>query len=366
MKDRISTYPGRVKLTPVAGQENVYDLVRMDEPTVTGTPLNKASLLTDETAALYGKTLDPVPDDILAELGRYKMHWWQTQGASWQEVQESVAGRGTLYLTGGWSGAAANTLYYSDAISIDQSTGEVSLASPTALKLTYNTSNTDDIATALAGKYVTGFLTDITWAGGQGALDPNIYLMKSSFSSDAITKRKIADSGDNYDYPYLYKVSTSASYVVGAVTAEFKVNPDAAVGYVQSLDESAYPHGGLQDGIEYTYLGVPLNNTIGVARIAVGNYAGTGPTGFSGDTDESSVTITVDFKPMFLLVAERDTFMDAYMTARPWGEYTYNTSASTGSRSTTWGANSVTLWASHGGYVPNRSGFEYFYVCYGI
>ena len=28
MQDRIPTYPGRVKLTPVSGQENTYDLVR--------------------------------------------------------------------------------------------------------------------------------------------------------------------------------------------------------------------------------------------------------------------------------------------------------------------------------------------------
>ena len=28
MQDRISLYPGRVKLTPVSGQDNVYDMTR--------------------------------------------------------------------------------------------------------------------------------------------------------------------------------------------------------------------------------------------------------------------------------------------------------------------------------------------------
>ena len=51
MKDRIPLYPGRVKLNPVTGQENTYDMVRADDPTQEGTPLNKASLLSDETAA---------------------------------------------------------------------------------------------------------------------------------------------------------------------------------------------------------------------------------------------------------------------------------------------------------------------------
>ena len=40
--DRIPTYPGRVKLIPVAGQANTYDLVRADEPLVAGTPINRA------------------------------------------------------------------------------------------------------------------------------------------------------------------------------------------------------------------------------------------------------------------------------------------------------------------------------------
>lgn len=44
VEDRVSTYPGRVKLTPVSGQTNVYDMSRADEPVQEGTPLNKALL----------------------------------------------------------------------------------------------------------------------------------------------------------------------------------------------------------------------------------------------------------------------------------------------------------------------------------
>lgn len=40
--DRIPMYPGRVKLIPVAGQANTYDLVRADEPIEPGTPINRA------------------------------------------------------------------------------------------------------------------------------------------------------------------------------------------------------------------------------------------------------------------------------------------------------------------------------------
>lgn len=68
MKDRIPLYPGRVKLTAVEGQPGVYDMVRADEATEQGTPLSKATLLDDDTAALYGLTGDAVPDDVLKKL----------------------------------------------------------------------------------------------------------------------------------------------------------------------------------------------------------------------------------------------------------------------------------------------------------
>jgi hypothetical protein len=41
VKDRIPTYPGRVKLIPVEGQPFTYDMVRSDEPIEVGTPINK-------------------------------------------------------------------------------------------------------------------------------------------------------------------------------------------------------------------------------------------------------------------------------------------------------------------------------------
>ena len=68
MQDRVSLYPGRVKLAPVAGQENTYDMVRADSPTQDGTPLNKDSLLKDTTSALFGLGADAVPDDAFQKI----------------------------------------------------------------------------------------------------------------------------------------------------------------------------------------------------------------------------------------------------------------------------------------------------------
>ena len=68
MQDRASLHPGRVKLVPVAGQENTYDMVRADSPTQDGTPLNKDSLLKDATAALLGGDETMVPDEAFVAL----------------------------------------------------------------------------------------------------------------------------------------------------------------------------------------------------------------------------------------------------------------------------------------------------------
>lgn len=54
MKDRESTYPGRVKLTPVEGADDIFDLTRADEPVVEGTVLNKRTLLPDYLAEALG------------------------------------------------------------------------------------------------------------------------------------------------------------------------------------------------------------------------------------------------------------------------------------------------------------------------
>lgn len=70
MQDRVPLYPGRVTLTPVAGQANTYDMARADQPTQEGTPLNKATLLKDATAAKFGKDTGAVPDDVLNVLSK--------------------------------------------------------------------------------------------------------------------------------------------------------------------------------------------------------------------------------------------------------------------------------------------------------
>lgn len=74
MQDRVPLYPGRVKLTPVSGQSNIYDMERADQPTIAGTPLNKTTFLTDAVAELYGLTGSSATiNDVLSILTKAAM-----------------------------------------------------------------------------------------------------------------------------------------------------------------------------------------------------------------------------------------------------------------------------------------------------
>ena len=69
VEDRVSTYPGRVVLTPVAGAANTYDMTRADLPINEGTPINKALLdnkaytLTKDTVVYVSTSGDDVGGD---------------------------------------------------------------------------------------------------------------------------------------------------------------------------------------------------------------------------------------------------------------------------------------------------------------
>ena len=58
-KDRVPTHPGRIKLTPVQGQENTFDMERVDEPIEIGTPLDKASIDSIIKSRLTGRYYVP-------------------------------------------------------------------------------------------------------------------------------------------------------------------------------------------------------------------------------------------------------------------------------------------------------------------
>ena len=65
MENRVPTKPGRIKLTDDSGNVKYYYMERADEPTVEGTPLNKATLFDSENESRYACGL---PNDALKML----------------------------------------------------------------------------------------------------------------------------------------------------------------------------------------------------------------------------------------------------------------------------------------------------------
>ena len=102
MNDRVSTHAGRIKLRPVGGGSTTwltYDMEMADEPTVIGTPLNKANLLSDTTANAIDDrydTLPTTPNEALALLAN---------GAARMEVQTYIG-------TGTYGSSNKNTLTF--------------------------------------------------------------------------------------------------------------------------------------------------------------------------------------------------------------------------------------------------------------
>ena len=90
MQDRVSRYPGRIKLIPVDKNKGIYDVVRADEPTQEGTPLNTANLFSSATSQdILTNTLDlyksgtSLPDTVDLGIRRICEHYGASELAGW-------------------------------------------------------------------------------------------------------------------------------------------------------------------------------------------------------------------------------------------------------------------------------------------
>lgn len=273
MQDRIPLYPGRVKMTPVAGQANTYDMVRADDPTQVGTPLNKATLLQDATAALYGLTSSAVPDDVFAAIGKYKQYWWRRRVniAEGGYVEHQTVVSGNIYINEDTPTTAMKVyITYSSAITVNTATGNITFYNPQTM--TGSTARQDP--SLLLGKYAKNLSTSKN----------TLY-----FISDNATYYE-TEEGDPSVNRY-----TSGVYEVTSV-----YNEDVYIGdwqYIQSINRNAYPDSGIQDGYEYEYLGVPFDNAVTAPKIETGSYVGTGTYGADNPN-----TLTFGFVPKLVFI----------------------------------------------------------------
>lgn len=332
MRDRQPTQPGRVKITPENGGEAFYAVMEMaDEPTDLGTPPTKANLLTDETAGFYGKDENATVNNVLAELGVYMQYWWKARSV--EGHYEAVFGATeTVNLTVG-PGANSYTLSYSSSYEINQTTGEVALVNPAVIEKTYN----EDVSATLRGKYfsTTRQPGKIFSAGSNAVFD-------SSYTRD---------DGVSFYSATLTNCSQITSKYVESIGDYY---------YLRSNDRNAYPVAGVVDGVEYTYLGRPLENAIMPVWIATGSYVGTGSYGKDGKR-----TLTFDFVPQLVFLAAVGTSTSTTVFINGDTEAYASYGSMVYENKLVWNGNSVSWYCSSSEKMLNTSGTTYLYVAIG-
>ena len=292
MNDRISLYPGRVKMTPVAGQANTYDMERADDPTQEGTPLNKATLLKDATAALYGLGTGAVPDDVLAELGKYKQYWWRRRTPSKTQYVEKLTNVTAEHANASIS-SNGTTVSVSTSISFNPNTGEnVTMINPESVSLdSWNSVETGIVQISKITDKAPCYLK-------VSSVAPLIYLPAGSTTTKWSGGNGTMQVRDNSSYMVYFGRSSDVPVIAKEVNTELANIPASDWQYLQSSDRSAYPDSGTSGGYEYEYLGIPFDNAVTSPKIETGSYVGTGVYGASNPN-----TLTFWFEPKLVIVS---------------------------------------------------------------
>ena len=293
MQDRVPLHPGRVTLTPVAGQANTYDMTRADDPTQAGTPLNKATLLKDATAALFGLGTDAVPDDVLAEIGKYKQYWWRRRvpaGERYVEVKTDMTSDVAI-LHERSAGPQSGRL--SKSITINQTNGAITLNNAETINAPTTYALAESLVESLWEKRPFYFVS--------AGVDKVYYVPENatytkSYIAGNYTLSIAKENDDDEDGIYLNAPSAGVKGQIATANKQQVAAGDWE--YLQSSDRSAYPDSGTSGGYEYEYLGIPFDNAVTASKIETGSYVGTGTYGQANPN-----TLTFGFAPKLVIVS---------------------------------------------------------------
>ena len=253
IKDRVAVGDDLYQITDSGGKKKLAPSpTEVSEP---GTEINKA-LLQPMADALERIDADLVP---------YTLYWWRRRpmSASYYEVQSDGYSYGYSkatfdyvyhYISIFTNEHSSATLQYSKTVTINQSTGAVSLTNPTTVTVTKSGYTNDELQSLLAGKYVKGLYP---------STDKIFYIPSASYvvtrnwesASDGSTSYYTGyeDSNDPGRSPLtkVMYVSSAKSESIGNWT------------YVSSDDSETYPHSGALNGTEYEYFGTIKDAALG-------------------------------------------------------------------------------------------------------
>lgn len=311
MRNRLPQFPGRVHLAPVEGQANVFDLTRADGATDPGTPINKATMLSDDTEALiWGAVGDRTPNDAFGKMSELYQHWWSVLHGEAYSYYEGVKTPITASYDLFYQSAS---LSYSKNIDIDD-TGTITLSNPVTLTVTK--SNLDSVKAAVNELVSAAPVYIECNSPGSGALEvryipagaTGITYTASNTNQPAGTTESIVAVYDKNDDESVIRQNSDAPEeirICNLTTRRIDV-PAGETTYVNSADRNAYPDSGTVDGLTYTYLGVPFENARTAPKIEMGSYVGTGKYDSANPN-----SLTFGFKPKFVFIraCSNDTAM---------------------------------------------------------
>lgn len=247
--------------------------------------LNKANLLKDTTATLFGLDENAVPNDVFGYLGKYSQHWWQRRAYNpyWDIRRQTVTvtedNYTSYYVAHVFSSGGTATVKYSREISIDEN-GVVSLVNPSTKTIKKGASASASSAASAIDDLVGCYC--IPGRDVQDGLDALLYIPDGQAG-----KREIY--GSHY-YWYFSEMQV--------ITTVF-VEETGVWQYVQSTDRNAYPDSGVDGTFEYEYLGVPFDNAVSAPKMAYGSYNGTGKAGVDNPT-----VLTFGFVPKIVFISQ--------------------------------------------------------------
>lgn len=286
---------------------------------------SKEQSLSAETAALYGKGSDAVPDDILAAIyssiygSDNVIYRWSRNKTVYSAVVSDTINEGANIFAGMSDNVYVN-IKYSNLISFDANNNLI-LSNPAYYSKKYSDFSSSD-APNLAGYY-------FTVQGG------NILFGRAGVS---VSKR--SSGGD-----YYVRVSNFSS-VSKKTEEKFET--------VTSTDPNAYPIEG--DGWSYTQLS-PLPALAPCARIEIGSYIGSGTYG-----ENNKKSLTFSFEPKIVFVSRNDSaeflimIKDCLMNSAV-------ISGNTKSNATFWDQKTVSWYhASDSSSQMNAKSMQYYYV----
>lgn len=343
MQDREPTYPGRVTLTPVYGLANTYDMERADQPLQEGTPLNKASLLKDATAALFGLGTDAVPDDVLSQIYAFENNlgnMWV-----WGKAEPDYLAPGTSIDYGAeWKPICSITntslyIYYSDSYTIVN--GKAVLTNPSSIAGKDFTGNVNYFKPPIIGKYIQ-------------------LINSSTYPAEGYNEvYKQASNGD-----FKYEAPTSfGNYLT--LLSNFQTMSGNIIGYVLTSTNEAPTESG--------YVFKSMGQLGDKARIATGSYTGTGTYGAS---NPNSLTFAFEPKAIFMWAVNNgirlpnELAATTYIAAIPannayyYGGFDYP-GQSRGQIKRSIDGKTITWYSTDPGYQLNSSAFTYYYLAIG-